>query len=99
MPTGLNKLGDALIGPLNPRGLIEQFQGDARLMPQNIVALAKEVLRLRGAIADIQQATLDGKVCDDVAWFDGITTLHDFCAGTLEQNNYVQPELPLPATT
>jgi hypothetical protein len=27
----------------------------------------------------IKQATVDGRVCDDVAWFDAITTLHDFC--------------------
>lgn len=49
--SGLNKDGDALIGPLNPEGLIKQFQGDARLMPQNIVALSREVLRLRAALA------------------------------------------------
>lgn len=48
--TGLNKDGDALIGRLNPDGLIKQFQGDARLMPQNIVALSREVLKLRGAL-------------------------------------------------
>jgi hypothetical protein len=31
------------------------------------------------ALQDIKQATIDGRVCDDVAWFDTITTLHDFC--------------------
>ena len=31
------------------------------------------------AIQDIKQATINGRVCDDVAWFDTITTLHDFC--------------------
>ena len=40
---------------------------------------AVEVERLRAAIAAIQQATLDGKVCDDVAWFSRIETLHDYC--------------------
>lgn len=40
---------------------------------------ATEIERLRTAIAAIQQATLDGKVCDDVAWFSGIETLHDYC--------------------
>ena len=35
--------------------------------------------RLRAAISAIQKATVDGRVCDDVAWFDTITTLYDFC--------------------
>lgn len=41
--------------------------------------------RLRAAINAIQQATIAGRVCDDVAWLDTITTLHDFCAEALEQ--------------
>jgi hypothetical protein len=44
-----------------------------------------EIARLRAALAAIQKATIDGRVCDDVAWFDAITTLHDFCADALEQ--------------
>lgn len=36
------------------------------------------------ALKKIKQATLEGRVCDDVAWFDSITTLHDFCEITLE---------------
>jgi len=44
---------------------------------------ANEIERLRSAVAAIKQATLDGKVCDDIAWFDSITTLHDFCEQTL----------------
>lgn len=31
------------------------------------------------ALEAIKQATIDGRVCDDVAWFDEVTTLHDFC--------------------
>lgn len=34
---------------------------------------------LRAALAAIMQACTDGKVCDDVAWFDQIETLWDFC--------------------
>lgn len=34
--------------------------------------------RYRRALEEIKQATIDGKVCDDVAWFDKFTTLHDF---------------------
>jgi capsule polysaccharide export protein KpsE/RkpR len=41
--------------------------------------LRKQLATARKAISDIKQATIDGKVCDDVAWFDTITTLHDFC--------------------
>lgn len=44
---------------------------------------AAEIERLRGAIRAIQQATIDGAVCDDVAWFSPIETLHDFCDVTL----------------
>jgi len=39
--------------------------------------------RYRDALEQIQQATIDGKVCDDVAWFDKFTTLHDFIEETL----------------
>ena len=46
-----------------------------------------EIERLRGAIAAIQEATLNGQICDDVAWFDQITTLHDFCEMTLNPPN------------
>ncbi len=42
-----------------------------------------EIERLRSAIEAIKQATIEGRVCDDVAWFDAITTLHDFCEQTL----------------
>ena len=42
-----------------------------------------EIDRIRAAIFEIQKATLEGRVCNDVAWFDGITTLHDFCDLTL----------------
>lgn len=34
--------------------------------------------RLVEALREIQRATLEGRVCDDVAWFDRITTLYDY---------------------
>jgi hypothetical protein len=34
---------------------------------------------LVNALAEIKRATIEGRVCDDVAWFDQIETLHDFC--------------------
>jgi hypothetical protein len=42
-----------------------------------------EIVRLRSAVEAIKQANIEGRVCDDVAWFDTITTLHDFCDQTL----------------
>jgi hypothetical protein len=42
-----------------------------------------EIARLRSAVEVIKQATIEGRVCDDVAWFDTITTLHDYCEQTL----------------
>ena len=42
-----------------------------------------DIVRLRSAVKAIKQATIEGRVCDDVAWFDPITTLHDFCEQTL----------------
>jgi len=41
--------------------------------------LWREVKRLRDGFREIKKATVDGRVCDDVAWFDTITTLYDFC--------------------
>lgn len=41
--------------------------------------------RLRLGIAAIKQATVEGRVCDDVAWFDTITTLHDYCDQLLDE--------------
>lgn len=57
-----------------------------------IETLVAEIKRLRGALAEIQMATINGKVCDDVAWFDDITTLHDFCAVTLDVTGMMPDE-------
>jgi hypothetical protein len=54
--------------------VIEQMTNDQTL---------NEIVRLRSAIEAIKKATIEGRVCDDVAWFDTITTLHDFCEQTL----------------
>ena len=37
------------------------------------------------ALEAISRATIEGRVCDDVAWFDEITTLHHFCEITLDR--------------
>lgn len=36
--------------------------------------------RLDLGVRAIRRATIKGDVCDDVAWFDTITTLHDYCS-------------------
>lgn len=56
---------------------------DGRLIMDTKQELADEVLRLRSAVEEIKKATIEGRVCDDVAWFDTITTLHDYCDQTL----------------
>lgn len=47
--------------------------------PMTIEEALDEIVRLRSAVEAIRQATIGGRVCDDVAWFDTIKTLHDFC--------------------
>lgn len=44
--------------------------------------------RLRAGYRAIQKAAVDGRVCDDVAWFDTITTLYDFCDQILGDEQY-----------
>jgi hypothetical protein len=46
---------------------------------QDIKTMASENERLRAGYRAIMKAAVEGRVCDDVAWFDAITTLHDFC--------------------
>jgi hypothetical protein len=65
----------------------------AKRLGQSISANAKLTQRvafLRGAIKAVQVATTEGRVCDDVAWFDQITTLHDFCEQTLDADDEMQ---------
>lgn len=38
-----------------------------------------EIEHLWKGYEDIKAAAVAGRVCDDVAWFDTITTLYDFC--------------------
>lgn len=45
----------------------------------NCEEAANRIEDLEGALRAIMKATVEGRVCDDVAWFDSITTLHDFC--------------------
>ena len=64
---------------------LEQFLAALATLskPEPAAVGIDEGARYRRALERIRQATLDGKVCDDVAWFDEITTLHDFIDMTL----------------
>lgn len=55
---------------------------------------ADEITRLRMGIFHIMAAARDGKVCDDVAWFDDVTTLWDHCAWLVYWDG--EPDVPLP---
>lgn len=48
------------------------------------VAPAARIELLENALKAIKRATINGDVCDDVAWFDQIETLHDFCERILD---------------
>lgn len=45
---------------------------------------ADQIELLTSALKAIKRATINGDVCDDVAWFDQIETLHDFCERILD---------------
>jgi hypothetical protein len=69
-----------------------QFVNYADAMQEDARKLALENARLvslvESAVASfraIQDATLKGKVCDDVAWFSDIETLHDYCADVADR--------------
>jgi hypothetical protein len=57
---------------------------DGSLARQLSRAMQKNA-RLRNALEAIKQACV--RVCCDVAWFNGITTLYEFCEGVLESTN------------
>lgn len=60
-------------------------KGIALMVAGNIAAIGPdyEALRHRAALIAIRAACEDGRVCDDVPWFDRITTLFDFVEETL----------------
>lgn len=63
--------------------IVERLQWDKRYtnghVPLTLEDAAKEIERLRNGFRAIKKAMVEGRVCDDVAWFDDITTLYDFC--------------------
>lgn len=63
--------------------------GHMTLTAYRFRACFNEIERLRAGLEAIKKATVDGRVCDDVAWFDGITTLYDYIDQVLNGNGQV----------
>ena len=61
------------------------FPADAPANAAYIVKACNAFPDLVKALEAIKQATLDGRVCDDVAWFGPGETLHDFCERILDR--------------
>ena len=49
-----------------------------------LLSLQTALMQARASFQAIQLATIEGRVCEDVAWFSSITTLHDYCASAIE---------------
>lgn len=45
---------------------------------EHLAKANRTIAALTAALEAINTAVIDGRVCDDVAWFDKFTTLHDF---------------------
>lgn len=58
---------------------VEVLESNARVQAKLLADTGRRAEELEGALRAIMKATVEGRVCDDVAWFDSITTLHDFC--------------------
>lgn len=52
---------------------------------------------MAAALREIKRATIEGRVCDDVAWFDTITTLHDYCDDVLARISRMDEASALPS--
>lgn len=50
------------------------------------IILREATRRYRSALEAIQTAAIEGRICDDVAWFDKFTTLHDYIDGILDRS-------------
>lgn len=83
-PYGPREVQVGTIGNFFDRELLrfnrDRWQADLEL----IVSAVNSHEALVKALADIKAATLNGSVCDDVAWFGPGETLHDFCERTLD---------------
>ena len=67
--------------------LLERLVRVDRSLTRQLSRAMQKNARLRNALEAIKQACVEGRVCCDVAWFDGITTLYEFCEDVLESTN------------
>jgi hypothetical protein len=83
------------------RDEIEDNDGALQMLARHRVAIGELAAHYRAALEAIDKAVMDGHVCDDVAWFDKFTTLHDFIDGTLRpcQPAAIGDLFPAPSTT
>jgi hypothetical protein len=72
---------------------IAKLNDEQELSCGDVTALIEEVKRLRNALHEINEATQNGTMNDDIVWFSDIETLSDFCMAALYHDNR-QPELP-----
>jgi hypothetical protein len=79
--TTSEKLKDALAEAKRMR---EHCELDLSRMDAERGRMREALMQARASFQAIQQATLEGMVCDDVAWFSEIETLHDYCASEIE---------------
>ena len=80
----VEELGEGFMDLLALRNLAPKAASALTLLSEEREELRKAAMIGRDAALAIQKATLEGRVCDDVAWFSTIETLHDFCAHTIE---------------
>ncbi len=62
---------------------IEDNDGVLQMLARHRVAIGELAAQYRATLEAIDKAVMDGHVCDDVAWFDKFTTLHDFIDQTI----------------
>jgi len=59
--------------------IVVDLDNEVGELRQEVVRLTAQVEEAVASFRAIQKATVEGRVCDDVAWFSQIETLHDYC--------------------
>jgi hypothetical protein len=86
---------------LNQLDQIGGWTGPKEWTQDPIAAAAKEEIKrlralveyARNCLLAIKDQTLKGAVCDDVAWFDDIETLHDYCLSAADRLSHTSTML------
>jgi hypothetical protein len=73
---------------------IEAAAAEGDMAYDEIAKLRAQVEYAVFCFKEIQKATIEGKVCDDVAWFSQIETLHDYCGSAVDRLTLPSTELP-----